>query len=331
MTPTVLFVDGTCPFPYDPRVLLDRACGGTESTVVKIAEGLAKTGLFNVVVEQLNRTTDDCFSAHYCRPETTEQADYVICLRHTGLLRLMRERFPRAKLYLWSHDLATPVLGEALPEIVKSGCLANVVVSNYHKTQTTQMFIPVGYAGQFKTTVIYNPIADDLTPDDTPVEKNKLVFFSSPHKSLDYTLRLFANLRNFNSDFRLYVANPGYLDSPELKNEGVIVVGSLPQREALKHVRSSLCVFYPAVTWWETFGLVYAEANAVGTPVLGHPNGAAAEVLSHPYETLDCRNPKAVIDRVMSWYNGDRPRVRANEKFRLKNVLKQWMKLFDAS
>ncbi len=55
----------------------------------------------------------------------------------------------------------------------------------------------------------------------------------------------------------------------------------------MQHIRESLCVFYPQTQRCETFGLVYAESNAVGTPVLAHDFGAAREVLSSPDQLIN--------------------------------------------
>jgi hypothetical protein len=59
MKRTVLFIDSVCPKPYDTTTLGMSGQGGTESTVTKIAEGLAATGLFAIDVEQHCRATDD--------------------------------------------------------------------------------------------------------------------------------------------------------------------------------------------------------------------------------------------------------------------------------
>lgn len=321
----VLFVDGTAPRSYDPTTFTKEGLGGTESTVIRVAEGLAATGLFVVYVETHNRTENVQFGALYCKPETCQHADYIISLRYPQLIPLMQKRFPRARHYLWCHDLAQP--STARDMVALSGFEA-IAVSNYHKIQMTEVMKPQGYTGQFPVKVVYNPIDDDLLPDETPVDHNKLVWFSSPHKGLDYALGVFANLRNFNERFLLYVANPGYLENGARSEPQVNVLGSLPHRDVIHHVRSSLCVFYPNPVFPETFGLVLAEANAVGTPVITHPIGAAPEVLFHPAELTDCRNPKNVIDRVMAWHSGARPKVKANPKFRLSAVVKAWMRLF---
>lgn len=324
---TILFVDDCCNKPYDSQTLKSEALGGTEATIIRVAEGLARTGLFRVVVEQHNRAEQSAsIPVYYRPPRSTDYAEYVISLRAPETLIRAKERFPNAKHYLWNHDLMVPYTAQALVPL--SGFEA-IAVSNFHKSQMVDVLRPQGYTGQFPVKVVYNPIDDSLEPDGTPVDRNKLVFFSSPHKGLDYALEVFSNLRRFNPDFTLYLANPGYLADSDRTVEGINRLGPLSHANVLLHVRASLCVFYPNLVFPETFGLVFAEANAVGTPVITHPIGAATEVLSHPYETVDCRNPKALIDRVMSWYDGGRPRVKANPKFRLSNVLKSWLRLFN--
>ena len=331
MTKTLLIVDGTAPKPYDPETLLREGMGGTEATVIRIAEALAKNSLLEIIVEQHNREEpyvayDDAVLTHanYVPPDTCQQADYVVSLRYPPLVPLMQARFPRAKHFLWCHDLLGPELARDMLELKNFTAIA---VSNFHKTQMQEVLRPQGYTGQFQIKVIYNPIADDLLPDSTLIDRNKLLWMSSPHKGLEHALAMFTNLRSFNPDFKLLVANPGYLPSADTKQDNVVALGSLPNHEVIKHLRTSLCLFYPNPIYPETFGLVLAEANAVGTPVIAHRMGAAFEVLNHPYEVMDCRNPQTVINRVMRWYEGDRPRVKGNPKFRTSEVIKSWMRL----
>lgn len=326
---TVLFLDSVCPRPYDNRVFSEGNCGGTELTVVMIAEALGKTGLLGVFVEQHNRT--DVYDSEYVTYSNrgwVQNADYVIVLRSPLEMLEARKRFPHAKIWNWAHDLATRELGLSLP-FYKETEAQHICVSNFHKTQTLGVFQPMGYTGEFKISVLYNPIPDDLQPDDTPVDYTKLVFFSSKHKGLDYTLELFQRLRSFNPEFHLEIANPGYLPDASVNLENVYVLGSLGHDEVIKRVRRALCVFYPNTIFPETFGRIFSESNAVGTPVLAHPFGAAREVLFHPSETLDCRNPRSVIDRVMAWHSGNRPKVKANPKFRLSSVIASWRKLLN--
>lgn len=324
----VLFIDEVCNKPYDPHVLATEALGGTEATVVRVAEGLAGTGIVRVIVQQHNRDEVALFKARYRGDKDNREVapDYVISLRSPETLRRAKERFPRARHFLWNHDLMGVDTAKGI--ISQSGFEA-IAVSNFHKTQIQQVLYPQGYDGQFPVKVIYNPIADDLAPDSTPVDPNKLIWMASSHKGLDYALAVFENLCNFNPEFNLYVCSPGYFPDPTSVPHSVRLLGALPHQSAIEHLRSSLLLLHVGFNFPETFGCILAEADAVGTPALAHSHGAAAEVLYHPSETLDCRNPKSVIDRVMAWHSGNRPKVKANPKFRLSAVIQSWKRLFD--
>lgn len=324
MKPTVLFIDTTCPKPYDLHTFQTEGLGGTEATVVRIAEGIAATGLFNVAVEQHNRTELGIGTALYVEPNKFPSADYVICLRDPAALRLSKIRFPRAKSYLWTHDLSGPWMGRSLDLLNQTNGV--LCVSEWHRLQTIEALKPVGYDGRFPISVVYNPIEEDLNPDGTSYDKNSLAFVSSPHKGLSHALDIFRNLKNFNMDFTLYVANPGYFLQEEQQQDGVVYLGPVSYHKVIETLRKSLCLFFPNRSFPETFGRVIAEANAVGTPVLTHALGATREVCDRPdQEIVDCGDPRAVITRVMNWYSGDRPTVRGRKEFRLSNVIKTWI------
>ena len=75
------------------------------------------------------------------------------------------------------------------------------------------------------------------------------------------------------------------------------------------------------------FGIVFLDANAVGTPVLTHPFGAAPEVLSDPVQLINTHHLPTVIHRLMHWHDGNRPKVTVQEKFRLSHIIKEWEKI----
>ncbi len=328
----LLIVDTVCPKPYSSACLKREGMGGTEATVIRIAEKLGQTN--NVVVTQHCRDkialgdTNVLYSPW--KDEYLEKRwDAVIVLRTSHPLIALRAHMVDTPMVMWMHDLAGPYLAEHIP-VIKHTNAGIVAVSEFHKTQIIDTFLYCGLRPEEfpKIKCIYNPIENDLKPDETPVDKNKLVFFSSPHKGLDYTLDLFQCARNFNPDFKLYIANPGYLpDQDASRRENVINLGTLPPAEVLKHVREALCVFYPNHVFPETFGLVMAEANAVGTPVLTHSLGAAHEVLDHPSQMVDTRNRKVTLDKLMHWYSGNRPIVRGKPEFRLNTVAGQWRRM----
>lgn len=325
---TILFIDGTCPKPYDLNTLESEGLGGTEATVVRVAEGLASHEDNFVIVEQhnINDSIGNSGLVEYRPIGMTTKATNVVCLRHPGLLIEARNRFPHANLYLWCHDLATREFA-LIQGIVRDTKATMLCVSQFHKTQTIEALIKLGFNGEFPVKTVYNPVDDSLKPDGTYVDPFKLIWFSSPHKGLTHALNLFKAIKNYDDKYAFFIANPGYYRTSEYNNSGIVNLGIMPHKDIIKEVRSSLCVFYPNTVFAETFGLVFAEANAVGTPVLTHQLGAAGEVLDHPSEIIDCKDVEKVIKRLSLWSSGSRPIVRVKPQFRLTEVLKEWMRL----
>lgn len=330
--PNILFVDSLCPAPYDPDILANRGLGGTEATVVRIAEGLAKDlgrAAGKIIVLQRGRQRVSTHHAIYGPLEgrwVNQPWDAVVVLRSPSLLDQVKKLCPASQLIWWLHDLADDRLGH--PAIAETNPVI-VTVSDFHRwnifegiQQRTPNYTP-------QLLRIYNPIDDDLNADDSPLDRNKLVFFSSPHKGLSWTLRVFAEVLPVNPAFRLHVANPGYFASavPPEHPGSLHDLGSLPHKEIIRHARESLCVFYLNYCFPETFGLILAEANAVGTPVLTHPMGAAPEILQDHRQLVDVRDVNQVIERLMCWHESGRPVVSANEQFRLATVVREWKKL----
>jgi glycosyltransferase involved in cell wall biosynthesis len=331
----VLFWDGVCPKPYDTHTLETEGLGGTEATVLRVArrlsvrgagDGSAKVALWQHCRE---KGMTEISGLQYISGDGSCEFNptHIVVLRSPLALPALREAFPDAKIYLWCHDLTTPDLARH-SDLFEQLKVTLITVSDFHKQQTIESLRSMGYAGQYKVKRIYNPIDDDLRRDETPVDKNKLVFFSSPHKGLEKTLKVFEAARRFNPEFRLFVANPGYLPTPEIGCDGVINLGPLSQSHALRYVRGALCVLYPNDVFPETFGLVFAEANAVGTPVLAHHLGAAKEVLDHQ-DQITGRSIQECVEKLMHWHKGYRPCVVANPEFRLANVIRQWYNLLD--
>jgi glycosyltransferase involved in cell wall biosynthesis len=200
---------------------------------------------------------------------------------------------------------------------------------------------------------IYNPVDDSLVPDGSPVDERKLVFFSSPNKGLAFSLDAFRALRRSMPDLRLQVGNPGYKIRKSAVIDGVEYLGPQPQERIHKEVRTALCTFFPNFVLPETFGLVFAESKAVGTPILTHDCGAAAEIVGDPqqvlpvslaqraYETaLHNISPRwrggparladqlglfdVYIKRIRAWRSGDRPVAGPDPRFQLTVVANRW-------
>jgi glycosyltransferase involved in cell wall biosynthesis len=346
---SVLFYDPSCQRPYDTRTLRQQATGGTEASVTRIADAL---GAF---VMQHNRT--EAFGS-YLPPGRIAGIEHVILNRDSRALPKVRELYPDAKTYLWVHDQLNPgsKRGRRLAstaEHLRERNVTIVCVSDSQRRGVEATVRRIGVADVVRAVTIYNPVSDDLVPDDTPVDERKLVFFSSPNKGLAFSLDAFRALHERMPDLRLQVGNPGYKIRKSAAIDGVEYLGPQPQERIHREVRSALCTFFPNFVLPETFGLVFAESRAVGTPILTCDCGAAAEIVGDPRQVLPVtfgqrayeatfqslspawrRGPAriadslglfdAYIERIRVWRAGGRPVTGPDPRFRLSQVADQW-------
>lgn len=327
----ILFVDFVADGPYSDVKLRESSMGGTEASVVRVAEGLAERG-HNVCVAQRRREQQETSAngVSYTSTATTHfKPTHVVVLRVPGFLPGLRALYPNAKLFVWAHDIISTQMAEDHTHITASKATL-ICVSKFHVQHTLDRMQSYGYKGGFTTTHIYNPLPDYVKPYSGEIDRNKLLWLSSPKKGLEEALPLFQALLNFQPDFKLHVANPGYIpDFPLEEGRNIKVLGQMPHKELMEEAKNALCLFYPNTSWPETFGLVSAEMNALGVPVVAHRFGATPEILEHPAQTFDCRDGERVINKVMAWYKGDRPRVKLNPAFKLKTVIRNWEGVLD--
>jgi glycosyltransferase involved in cell wall biosynthesis len=349
----IVIVDPETYKPYSLENLSGGGLGGTEATVVRLAEAMDATVLQHNRVENAGR---------YRQMNARENPTHIIVVRDTLQAILQAQLHPAARTFLWLHDLAGPdtprgrTLRECAPRLTRLG-ITLVCVSDFQAADIGKNFFGLLAADRPAITRIYNPVvvANDAG-SGSGFDPNKLVFFSSRQKGLDYTLYVFSYLHARNRSLRLYLANPGYYAGQEQDIPGVVNLGSLPHSSIVEHVRSSLCTFYPNYTFPETFGLVMAESNAVGTPVLAHPIGAAREVLRGDGQLMAVPRLRIMSDlalqrfpsmrgiadailsrigalrcyeeRISDWRSGNRPRVFARAEFALHSVVAEWRHLF---
>jgi glycosyltransferase involved in cell wall biosynthesis len=351
MSSALLFYDPLCQQPYDTRTLQERAMGGTEATLVRVADALGAW------VMQHNRTED---WERYRRPQRLPGIGCVIVNRDSRVLPMVREYYPRARVYLWLHDRFRPGsrrarwLASTAP-LLREMAITVVCVSDWQRRGVEATLRSIG-AADVRALTIYNPVDDALMPDGTPVDENKLVFFSSPNKGLAYTLDAFGELKRAIPELRLVVGNPGYRAAHVAPQTGVEFLGAQPQTRMHATVRGALCTFSPNFVIPETFGLVFAESHALGTPVLTHDCGAAPEIVADPQQLLPlgaaCRLYEAAVralplpwrraparlaaaaglfdayvERIRAWRHGSRPRSLPDARFRLSTVSAQWRSL----
>ena len=346
---SILFFDPTCARPYDSATLGRQAMGGTEASVVRIADAL------DALVAQHNRTER---SGRYLPPARDPGVGCVVVLRDSRALAAVRNLYPNARTFLWLHDRMRPGSRRARWLASTAGLLRElavriVCVSDTQRREVEATLRWMRADERLGARTIYNPIDDALVPDGSPVDARKLVFLSSPNKGLSFTLDAFRALRRHMPDLRLVVGNPGYKRGAIGRVAGVEFLGPQPQANMHAEVRSALCTFFPNFVVPETFGLVFAESNALGTPVLTHDCGAAREVITDERQILPvsaakrayegllspcsprCRALPARIaagfgvfddylERIRAWRSGQRPITAADPRFRLSAVGQRW-------
>jgi len=333
----LLFYDVATPVTYHHTTIEEKSLGGTEATIIRIAHSLKY--YHDIYIAQHCRARDDdqvCDDVHYISLETANQLspDIVILLREYEWIDRIGELFPKAKHYFWIHNLPPKdlyTISHAIIkydyEIIAVSCFHRQTIINRLKPKWYQRFYyPSMSIDSIKVSVIYNPIDDCLCPDNTRWDPKQLIFMSSPHKGLAECLKMFVKLLKKFPELQLLICNPGNWDDSIKIPANVTILGKIPHHQVIEQVRRSLCVFYPQTRRAETFGLVYAEANAVGTPVLAHDVGSAREVLNNTNQLVNGKNTRAVIEKIAQWQIR-RPVVNGKDEFRLKHVTQAWLNL----
>jgi glycosyltransferase involved in cell wall biosynthesis len=347
----VLFIEYRYDKPYILDDLKDQALGGTEATVLRVLSRLIEHCDITFAQSHRISTEQDDNGLRYVPLDSVwrkeiPSPDVIVTIRTISLLRRLCRLYPQAQNLIWLHNFRRKEM--LLYKRRLHRCQTSLVcVSKYHRFHTDRqinqgilsrlgaVFLGISSIPLFH---IYNPIDGNLKPSNTDIDNNKLVCFSAPHKGLPEILDRFKAIRTAIPELQLYLSTPVYgadllrsiIEDPKTDSTNIILLGALPQSEILKHVRNALCVFYPQTHFKESFGLVFAEANALGTPVLAHDIGAAREVLCESNPLVDCTQDQQIVDTLMRWRSGQRPQVGVRSAFRLTNVADQWLRLLNA-
>lgn len=323
-TARLCFVDPAAPRPYAARSESLAGLGGTEMTLVTLARELARTMV--VEVRQRARTKPEIDAGIRFLPfnasERIAAPVLVVINSHKVALKLART-CPGARILLWLHVVPGRHLRKMGP-LLRAAGIDVVCVSRSH-ADLLRGFL---HSPLPRLKVAYNMIPDDLLPDNTPRDPGRLFFASAPHKGLREVYAAFAEMRQRIPGLTLEVCDPGYMawDVGPVP-EGVEVLGRLDRREVWGRMRRCLCLFYPQAQFAETFGIVLAEANAVGCPVLAQRGlGANDEVVSGAGQCIDTSRLDLVEARLRQW-QATPPRVTGRPEFRASAVARRWQDL----
>jgi glycosyltransferase involved in cell wall biosynthesis len=287
----IVFADSG-PSSYDGSSLLNHCLGGTESSIIYLAEELAKR---NHEVYVLNGTVDAVIfrNVKYLPRETfyyNEQwwksfyPDIVISLTAPFFTDLWKNFCPDSKIIVWTHlfsgQPATQEIGVA--EKIKDIDMV-VGVSDWHCEDLKKNY------NLEKVTYIKNAISDNFknlfnSADDLRNHKKNLqaCYTSAPYRGLEilaHSIPLYRKKIDFDifSSMKLYQMD----DDAEFENvylycqsfSGVKYHGVVPQKTLAQELKSSTFFTYPC-TMEETFCLSQLEAMAAGCKSIVSDMGA---------------------------------------------------------
>ncbi|MFC4669461.1 glycosyltransferase [Seohaeicola nanhaiensis] len=323
----VTFLDPMAPRAYTGGPGELEGLGGTEATLVRVSESLATAMPVTVRQSAWAREGERVNRAHWCGwsidCRMDERPDVIVVINSWKIALKVARLHPDSRVIVWQHVFPgrhNRAHAAALP----AADVEIVCVSSTHARWLCNFAGPGGP----RISHIPNPIPDELAPDATERDRDLLIYASSPHKGLAQVFRRFDRLRSRFPTLRLAVADPGYLAWPTgPQPDGVVALGRLAQPELHRWMRRALCLFYPQDHFAETFGLVIAEANAVGCPALLHRGlGANDEVVSDPSQCIDTSDDDAIEERIREWRIA-RPGTTlaaARPEFRLSSIAVQW-------
>lgn len=321
---SILFTDFAASRGYTYNTLRSEALGGSEASLLRIAKLLAVDN--DVVVYQnadpYRGEANVDGVRHTGQDGVTQVPDVVVHFRTGVLMQDLREEMPNARHIMWAQDF-----------FVKHDdvtCLADeevVVLSEAHRSNLMQLC----YEAKVKPKAVHvipNPVEVDAQRQ--PKAGKRLGFFSSPHKGLSQVIEHFTALSKAYEGLNMVYANPGYIPSLDAAGASITNLGMLRHSRVLEEMSKCDMLFYPQTVFPETFGIVLAEANAMGVPVLAHDFGAAKEVLSQKGNiVVDCNNFATIEQSVLTLLH-NKPEPILDLRFEMQTVADKWRKLLEA-
>lgn len=333
----IVFVDTTHPSGYDFTTLEQKALGGTETSLLRTAKILTKNYFVSIYQKNGNRLKQKNIQFfNHLNYFNKDKPFTFIVLRNFKTLKKLQSIYTNSHFFLWIHTYKNTEY--AFKKILLHPKKFSVVTNSATHAKHTENILNKSLPGRFinlfkgKSSVYfcYNPVPKPSL-NTVPRNKNKLLFLSAPNKGLTQVLNSFYWLYEKKPELQLFIADPGYRNSQIIpKHPGIQLLGSISHQQVMQELASSLCLYYPQTVFAETFGLIYAEANAAGTPVLAHNIGSAREILDSENPLIDANNYPQILATLESWQK-NLPLVNYNNYFAENHIAKQWQKLLDQS
>lgn len=359
----VLFIDPTCPTPYTIKYLNNNPSGASELCLLQVARAIQKYSNSEIYFVQQDRKelASESKIKYYNQEFLTStdndnDIDAIVLQRDPRTIPYLQKKYPNAKIVLFQHDFfeggALATTGTKELENLKDSKIPIIALTNWHKENLIYNFKLRNLVMDHQIKIIPHFVVSDLRKMELKLfknikrDKNKLCFFSSSHKGLAHTIEAFKFLHRINRNFVLYIANPSYRQYEQYQidyiktlqnDEGlpIINLGGIARKEILKHLQESLCVLSVNAVYPETFGMIHAEANAMGTPNVLLDYGANREVVFNPAKEIIYKSPyssdpigyREIINRVQEYHNIAIPLTTLKPEFLIENVYPKWLNL----
>ena len=280
---------------YDGSTPREHGLGGTESAVVYLAEALAQRGHRCIVFNGCSRG-GHVHGVEYARWESLptrcvgDRPDVLVAVRSwetIGRLRL-------APLQIfWTGDAFDQPFVQALSQSEARAEIDLFMLQSDWQVATYQTHHAVPPAQVVKTSLGVAVSAEAARATSSGVRPRRLAYVSTPFRGLDVLLDLFPRIRDGCPDAELHVfssmrvyglsaaddeAQFDALYRKARAQEGVTLVGSLPQPELAARLEQCRVLAYPN-HFEETFCIAAAEAQAAGCVVVTSARGALPETV----------------------------------------------------
>jgi glycosyltransferase involved in cell wall biosynthesis len=278
--------------------------GGTESSVIHLAEALVSRGHH---VFALNRLSAPSLFAGVQwlplgRKDTLPPLDAAIGINSTRLFQGLKAL---CKIN-WFHN--PPTLKQQLKYRNLGALLRHrthaVLLGDYH-SGLLHSWLP--YSGR---SIIFHGVGDEFfvrSPEAAP-RAQRAIFTSQPKRGLDFVAGLWSSIQARVPLAELHVFCPQQKEreaaSTCCSKPGIVIRGSVSRAALAQELRQARVMLIPGVAD-ETFCLAAAEAAASGVPLVTRGTGALAERVQHGQTGFISPDPGAFIENAVQLLTSD--------------------------
>ncbi len=291
--------------PFSGATLRSASMGGTESSIVQLAEALAVRGHDVRVFNGMREIVHEFGVGWYPLSEvhSSARADVGIAVASPRVFRGLRFRVP----ILWLHNPTTlwrQIKRGNMVELIRTQPHA-VLLGQHHDAHVPRL---LPYRSR---SIIHHGVHSDFIRRDPAltVPAPRALFTSQPYRGLDWLLDLWPEVRAQVPDAELHVFAPkdhqASANAARDADAGVIYRGSVSGPELAAELRRARAQLIPG-HYDETFCLAAAEAIAMGVPVVTRGIGALSERVRDGETGFIAPDREAYVARTVALLSDDR-------------------------